>query len=242
MSTLTRSLIGLSLLFAVLLISAGCQKQVAVQPKPLFPSGSQAVPTNDPTLKVPEVPTAPEAPKPPEPPKPQQEQKPKPVTGKWQPPTQAEINAARKAGTQHAVIKTAKGTIEVELYGAETPETVASFVKLVQAKFYDGLIFHRVLDDPGFSIIQGGDPAGNGTGGPGYSIKRELSPKLKHIAGALAMARSDDPDSAGSQFYICRGAIPNLDQQYAVFGQVTKGLDVAKKIKQDDKMISIRMK
>ncbi|MHB0936243.1 MAG: peptidylprolyl isomerase [Armatimonadota bacterium] len=240
MSMLTRSLIGLSLLFALLLISVGCQKQVAVKPQPLFPSGTQAVPVTDPTLKVPEAPKPPEAQKPPEPPKPQQG--PKPETGKWQPPVASEIALARRGGTQHAVIKTARGDIEVELYGTETPRTVANFVKLASAKFYDGLIFHRVLDDPGFSIAQGGDPAGDGTGGPGYSIERELSPKLKHVEGALAMARSEDPDSAGSQFYICRGAIPELDQQYAVFGKVTKGLDVAKKIQQGDKIISIRLK
>lgn len=234
MSMLTRSLIGLSLLTAVLLISIGCQKQVAVQPEPLFPSGNQSVPVNDPTLKTPE---------PPEPPKSATaEQGPKPPAGKWQPPTQAEIDAARKADTQRAVINTVKGAIEVELYGKDAPQTVANFVKLVKAKYYDGLTFHRVEKDAGFKLIQGGDPAGNGTGGPGYSIKLEIAPNLKHVAGALAMARSSDPDSAGSQFYICAEAIPSLDGDYAVFGKVVKGLDIVSKIEVGDKMTTVRMK
>jgi len=242
MSTLTRSLIGLSLLLAALLISAGCQKQVAVQPQSVFPNGTQSVPANDPTLKAPEAPNAATLPKPPTPPKPQPEQKPAPAKGKWQPPTQAEIDAARKAGTQHAVIKTVKGTIEVELYGAQAPETVANFIKLLKAKYYDGLTFHRVEKGKGFKLIQGGDPAGDGTGGPGYSIKLEIAPKLKHVAGALAMARSQDPNSAGSQFYICAEDIPSLDGQYAVFGKVTKGLDIVSKIEIGDKMTSVSMK
>jgi len=243
MSMLTRTIIGLLLLLALVFIAAGCRQQTAVQPEPVFPNGSQSVAADDPTLKAPEPPPAP--PKPPVgPEKPPVQETPKitPKKGSLKPPTEAEIDAARKAGTQHAVIKTAHGDIEVELYGKETPLTVANFVKLIKVKFYDGLIFHRVLTDPGFSIAQGGDPDGTGNGGPGYQIKREISPNLKHVAGALAMARSTDPDSAGSQFYICREAIPKLDKEYAVFGKVTKGLDVAKKIQPKDKMISIRMK
>jgi cyclophilin family peptidyl-prolyl cis-trans isomerase len=245
---LTRSSIGLLLLITVLLIAAGCRQQTAVPPEPIFPSGSQTVAADDPTLKAPEPPPAPPEPAAgPEMPAPEEETSTEqpattPATGKWQPPTQAEIDAARKAGTRQAVIKTAGGDIEVELYGKETPITVANFVKLAKAKFYDGLVFHRVLADPEFSIAQGGDPKGDGTGGPGYQIKREIAPELKHVTGALAMARSTDPDSAGSQFYICRVAIPNLDKEYAVFGKVVKGLDVAKKIEQDDKIINIRIK
>ena len=246
MSMLTRSLIGLSLLLTLLLISIGCQKQVAVQPEPLFPSGNQSVAVNDPTLKVPEPPKPAAQPQPEQGPKPEEASKPTPATGKWQPPTQAEIDAARKAGTQRAVIKTAKGTIEVELYGKEAPQTVANFVKLLKAKYYDGLTFHRVEkgsdDAPNFKLIQGGDPEGTGMGGPGYGIKLEISPKLKHVAGALAMARSQEPDSAGSQFYICAEAIPNLDDNYAVFGKVVKGLDIVSKIEVGDKMTSVRMK
>ena len=240
MSMLTRGILGALLVVALLFVAIGCQKQVAVQPESVFPGDRTSVPANDPTVKPSPVPKVENPPAPPKP-EPKPESKPA-ATSKWQPPTQAEIDAAKKAGTVHAMITTAKGDIEVELYGSDTPLTVANFVKLVNAKFYDGLIFHRVLDDPGFSIIQGGDPNGDGTGGPGYQIKREIVPKLKHIAGALAMARSTDPDSAGSQFYICRGVIPHLDGEYAVFGKVVKGLDVAKKIKQNDKIVSIRMK
>jgi cyclophilin family peptidyl-prolyl cis-trans isomerase/Tol biopolymer transport system component len=160
--------------------------------------------------------------------------------GQHEPPTQPEIDAAKKAGIQHAIIKTEKGDITVELDGANAPLTVANFVKLTKSSFYNGLTFHRVPGNP--PVIQGGDPDGNGGGGPGYSIKLEISAKLKHIAGALAMARSQDPNSAGSQFYITLAATPDLDGGYAVFGKVIKGMDVAKKIVVGDKIISITMK
>ncbi|MHB9022911.1 MAG: peptidylprolyl isomerase [Armatimonadota bacterium] len=154
-------------------------------------------------------------------------------------PTAAEIAAAKKAGTRQAVIKTSKGSITVELYGKDAPLTTANFVKLAQAKFYDGLTFHRV--EPGF-VIQGGDPNGDGTGDPGYSIKLEITPVLKHVKGALAMARSQDPDSAGCQFYITLDATPMLDGNYAVFGKVIKGMDVVEKTAIGDKIISITVK
>ena len=151
-------------------------------------------------------------------------------------PTEAEIAAAKKAGTVKATIKTGKGDIALELYGGKAPLTVANFVKLAKSGFYDGLTFHRV--EPDF-VIQGGDPKGNGTGGPGYSIKREIAEDLKHVEGALAMARSQHPDSAGSQFYITLDKQPGLDNEYAVFGKVTKGMDVVKSIAVGDKIISI---
>ncbi len=154
-------------------------------------------------------------------------------------PTKAEIAAAKSAATRHAVITTAKGEIDVDLFGSDEPLTVANFVKLATAKFYDGLTFHRV--EPGF-VIQGGDPAGNGSGGPGYTIDLEVSPKHKHIEGALAMASTSAPNSAGCQFYITLAATPSLDGKYAVFGQVTKGMDVVKKIAVGDKIVSIVIK
>jgi len=144
--------------------------------------------------------------------------------------------------TKHAVIKTAKGDIEVELYGKDAPITVDNFVKLAEKHFYKDLTFHRVEMAPDFRLIQGGDPKGDGSGGPGYSIKLEISPKLRHVKGAIAMARSDAPDSAGCQFYICIGDIPQLDDRYAVFGKVTSGLDVAGKIVKGDKIIDIEIK
>lgn len=114
------------------------------------------------------------------------------------------------------------GTVEIELFADAAPETVNSFVFLARDGFYDGLIFHRVIE--GF-VAQGGDPLGTGTGGPGYTVPRELSDH-KHVEGALAMARSADPDSAGSQFYICLAETPFLDGEYAVFGMVRSGMEV----------------
>jgi len=157
------------------------------------------------------------------------------------PPTREEIEAARAVGTRQAVIKTARGVITLELYGDKAPLTVANFVKLATAHFYDGLTFHRVEKDPQFALIQGGDPQGNGVGGPGYSIRLEIAPELTHVTGTLAMARSQNPNSAGSQFYITLCPIHQLDKQYAVFGKVVLGLDVVKKIRVDDKIIAIEI-
>lgn len=123
-------------------------------------------------------------------------------------------------------------TIEAELYPDVAPNTVYNFISLIQKNFYDGLIFHRVIH--GF-MIQGGCPEGSGMGGPGYDIKGEFSKngfenKLKHSEGILSMARSMDPDSAGSQFFIMHKDAPHLDGQYAAFGKVTKGMDIVDKI------------
>jgi len=126
------------------------------------------------------------------------------------------------------VIETNKGTIEFGLYEEDAPNTTKNFVELTNRKFYDGLTFHRVV--PGF-VIQGGDPNGNGTGGSDKTIDLEVSPKLKHdAAGVVAMARSQNPNSASSQVYITLGPASFLDMKYAVFGRVTEGLDVVQKI------------
>ena len=114
------------------------------------------------------------------------------------------------------------GTVTMELYPDVAPNTVEAFKKLIKKGFYDGLTFHRVI--PGF-MAQGGDPDGTGMGGPGYSLKAEFNDK-KHVRGTLAMARSSDPDSAGSQFYICYAPQPHLDGQYTIFGQVTDGMEL----------------
>lgn len=121
------------------------------------------------------------------------------------------------------------GVMKGELYPEIAPETVKNFVDLAKKGFYDGLIFHRVI--PGF-MIQGGCPEGRGTGGPGHSIKGEFSGNgfennLKHEKGVLSMARSMSPDSAGSQFFVMVADSPHLDGQYAAFGKITEGLDVA---------------
>lgn len=136
-----------------------------------------------------------------------------------------------------AIIETDKGTIKFTLYEQDAPITTANFVGLAEEGFYNGLTFHRV--EPGF-VIQGGDPRGNGTGGSSKTIKLEVSPKLKHgEAGAVAMARSSNPDSASSQFYITLGPASFLDGNYAVFGRVTEGLEVVQQIRVGDKMTSV---
>jgi peptidyl-prolyl cis-trans isomerase B (cyclophilin B) len=137
-----------------------------------------------------------------------------------------------------AVITMEKGgEIQIELYPEDAPKTVESFVTLSKKGFYDGLAFHRVV--PGF-VAQGGDPKGDGTGGPGYTLKAEFN-KRKHVRGTVAMARSQSPDSAGSQFYICFAPAPHLDNNYTIFGQVTSGMDVVDRIKAGDKMKSVRI-
>ena len=125
-----------------------------------------------------------------------------------------------------AVVETTMGTFSFKLFPKDAPGTVANFVKLARDGFYDGTIFHRVID--GF-MIQGGDPTGSGSGGPGYTIKAEFN-KRRHLPGTVAMARPADPDSAGSQFYVCLNLAPHLDRKYTVFGQVTNGMDVVKAI------------
>jgi len=122
--------------------------------------------------------------------------------------------------------------IKAELYPEIAPVSVNNFISLIQAKFYDGLIFHRVIK--GF-MIQGGDPEGTGMGGPGYSIRGEFMQNgfdnnLKHTEGVLSMARSMHPDSAGSQFFIMHKNSPHLDGAYAAFGKVTEGMDVVNRI------------
>lgn len=122
--------------------------------------------------------------------------------------------------------------MKAELFPDVAPETVANFEKLIKDGFYDGTIFHRVI--PGF-MIQGGDPTGTGTGGPGHCIKGEFTSNgvkndLSHKAGVLSMARSANPDSAGSQFFIMVADALFLDGQYAAFGALTEGLDIAREI------------
>lgn len=128
--------------------------------------------------------------------------------------------------------ETTRGVIKAELYPDIAPNTVNNFISLIRKGFYDGTIFHRVI--PGF-MIQGGDPEGSGMGGPGYGIKGEFSANgvqndLKHTTGVLSMARSMRPNSAGSQFFIMVADAPHLDGQYAAFGRVTEGIDVAQTI------------
>lgn len=126
--------------------------------------------------------------------------------------------------------------MKAELYPEIAPNTVNNFISLVNKGFYDGLIFHRVIN--GF-MIQGGCPNGNGMGGPGYTIKGEFSQNgfannLKHTEGVLSMARAMHPDSAGSQFFIMHKTSPHLDGAYAAFGKITEGMDVVNRIAEED--------
>lgn len=151
-------------------------------------------------------------------------------------PTGDELTAlAAEAKTARARIATDKGDIVFGFTPDEAPQHSAAFIKLARAGFYDGVIFHRV--EPGF-VIQGGDPTGTGTGGPGYNLDGEFS-DLPHVTGTVAMARSSNPNSAGSQFYICLGDAPFLNNKYTVFGQVVSGQDVVSKIAVGDVMNAV---
>jgi peptidyl-prolyl cis-trans isomerase B (cyclophilin B) len=134
-------------------------------------------------------------------------------------------------------LDTDRGQIVMEVYPDLMPATVANFDKLVQSGFYNGLKFHRVED----WVIQGGDPIGNGTGGPGWKIRLETNPQLPNVRGAVGMARAMDPDSAGSQFYILKQDAPSLDGGYAVFGKVVQGMDVVDQIQKGDLMNTVQV-
>lgn len=141
--------------------------------------------------------------------------------------TQGKDVASMTTKNRIAVFETNMGTFEIELFEDKAPITTGNFIDLADHNFYDGLIFHRVID--GF-MIQGGDPNGNGTGGPGYTIKDEFHKDLRHSsAGILSMANAG-PNTGGSQFFITLDKTPWLDGHHAVFGKVIKGLDVVKKI------------
>ncbi len=133
-----------------------------------------------------------------------------------------------------AILETVKGTIKFELYEKEAPITTKNFIDLANKGFYNGLTFHRV--EPGF-VIQGGDPKGNGTGGSGKTIPLEIGQDLTHKKGAVGMARSQEPNSASSQFYICLEDSRFLDKNYAVFGQVIEGQNVVSNIRKGDKIL-----
>ena len=135
-----------------------------------------------------------------------------------------------------AVIDTNRGEIHVELHANRAPLTVANFVNLAERGYYDGVSFHRVV--PNF-VIQGGDPTGTGSGGPGYRFEDEFDPTLRHDgAGVLSMANAG-PGTNGSQFFITHGPTPHLDNHHTVFGRVISGQDVADSIAQGDRMLAI---
>ncbi len=153
---------------------------------------------------------------------------------------------------KQAIFETARGAITIELFDKEAPNTVANFEKLANKGFYNGVTFHRVIED---FMIQGGDPTGTGTGGPGYQIECEIHPARRHGKGALSMAHAGrckhDPKTGrkisgvctnGSQFFITHGPTPHLDGIHTVFGQVVSGQDVVDKIAKGDKMTKVEVK
>ena len=146
------------------------------------------------------------------------------------------VDADEKMTGKIVTIETDKGIIKFELFEDKAPVTTKNFIELASSGFYDGLNFHRV--EPGF-VIQGGDPNGDGTGGSGKTITLEINPDLKHVKGAVAMARSQDPNSASSQFYITLADTPFLDGNYAVFGKIVEGMEVAESIAVGDKMSKV---
>lgn len=149
----------------------------------------------------------------------------------------------------YVTIETEKGNIIIELYPEAAPATVANFAKLIESDFYNGVVFHRFV--PGF-VIQGGDPQGTGRGGPGWTIRGEFQdPDLRekmppHEKGVVAMARTQNPDSAGSQFYICLSSDPtryvHLNGSYTTFGKVIEGIDVVDALREGDVMKSVAIK
>jgi cyclophilin family peptidyl-prolyl cis-trans isomerase len=142
-------------------------------------------------------------------------------------PAMAAEEAEAAVKRQVAVFETNMGKFKIELYNDLAPNTVKNFVKLAQKKFYDGIIFHRVIDK---FMIQGGDPTGTGMGGPGYTIKDEFGKGLKHAKpGMLSMANAG-PNTGGSQFFITLVPCPWLDGKHAIFGHVTEGMDIVEKI------------
>lgn len=139
----------------------------------------------------------------------------------------SQMQSVSQGKNRLAYIETSMGSFTVELFEDKAPITTKNFIDLTEKGFYNGLIFHRVIDN---FMIQGGDPNGNGTGGPGYTIKDEFHPSLKHdTAGILSMANAG-PNSGGSQFFITLDKTPWLDGKHAVFGKVVDGLDVVKAI------------
>lgn len=149
----------------------------------------------------------------------------------------ATAHAADLPHSNRVAIETSQGPVMVELFPDVAPKHVEAFKTLVQKGFYNGLTFHRVV--PGF-VAQTGDPTGTGTGGPGYTLKAEFNDR-PHKRGALGMARSASPDSAGSQFYFVLENAPHLDGNYTVFGHVTSGMENINKIKVGDTMETLKI-
>ena len=150
------------------------------------------------------------------------------------------MDTAKVTGDELAIVTMMDGgEFRIRFFPEDAPNTVKNFIMLARAGFYDSLTFHRVIKNPPF-VVQGGDPEGDGTGGPGYTIDAEFNDR-PHKEGTVAMARAQDPNSAGSQFYICLAPQSHLDGKYTVFGEVIEGMDVVWKIEGGDTIKSIRI-
>jgi peptidyl-prolyl cis-trans isomerase B (cyclophilin B) len=157
------------------------------------------------------------------------------ATKQWDNPPKMQIDAKKN---YQAAIETSRGTIELELSAQHAPQTVNNFVFLAKEGFYDGISFHRVINN---FMIQGGDPTGTGSGGPGYNFSDEFDGNpLKHEKGVISMANSG-PNTNGSQFFITHDPQPHLNGKHTVFGKVTKGQDVVDEIQQKDKMVKVQI-
>ena len=155
------------------------------------------------------------------------------MSKQWDNPPEMQIDTD---GNYTVTMETTKGTIEIELFASAAPITVNNFVFLAREGYYDGVSFHRVIDD---FVIQGGDPTGTGAGGPGYRFEDEFDGNPhKHERGSLSMANAG-PATNGSQFFICHSPQPHLDGRHTVFGKVTDGLDIVDAIQQGDAMVTV---
>ena len=155
------------------------------------------------------------------------------MSQEWNTPPEMQIDAAKKYSV---TIETDKGTIEIDLFADAAPKTVNNFVFLAREGFYDGISFHRVIPD---FMVQGGDPTGSGSGGPGYRFEDEFDNNPHtHEAGSLSMANAG-PGTNGSQFFICHGPQPHLNGRHTVFGKVSSGQDVVDAIAQGDAMVKV---
>lgn len=142
----------------------------------------------------------------------------------------------KKEPERIAVVETTKGTFKFTLYEEKAPITTKNFIELTEKNFYNGLSFHRYVPD---FVVQGGDPLGDGTGGSEKTIPLEVNSSLTHEEGAVGMARSAEPNSGSSQFYVTLAPTHNLDGNYAVFGKVTEGMNIVKQLRVGDKMLKV---
>ena len=162
----------------------------------------------------------------------------------WKQEIELRAAEAKANDLPRVVLRTTQGDIVLELFENEAPNTVANFVNLIEKQFYDGLEFHRVLRTPDEPFAQGGDPKGDGTGGPGYQIKCECGQKnhRNHFRGSISMARAKERNTGGSQFFLCFAPLPHLNGDYTVFGRVIEGMENMSRLRRGDKIVVAQVK